>query len=79
MDHSPINQNFEFNKSRQGYIIFATKLWNITNFVGEWSIKLVYSTLETRRGQDARGDMGGDNRTSKIPTSSETSGDLDLA
>ena len=47
--------------------------------IGEWSIKLVYSTLETRRGQDARGDMGGDNRTSKIPTSSETSGDLDLA
>jgi hypothetical protein len=49
MDHSPINQNFELNKSRQifhhstlqasqGYIIrilqhFATKLWNITNFV----------------------------------------------
>jgi hypothetical protein len=55
--------------------LWRSKFW----LIGEWSIKLVYSTLETRRGQDARGDMGGDNRTSKIPTSSETSGDLDLA
>ena len=51
MDHSPINQNFELNKSRQKFHHslkehhkisnipkfrlqhFATKLWNITNFV----------------------------------------------